>query len=159
MNPKQLVAIGGAALLILGSFLEWGSVDTVFGSIGVNGMEGDGKLTLVAGGIALLLFAAVKHRNAAIVGSIFAGIGGAIALYDFGNISSKVSDVSEASNGLARASVGVGLYLCLVGAAVAVVAGIMWAVDLGKQPAASVRPVSTTGSPLPPPPPPPPPAM
>ena len=45
LNPKQLVAVIGAVMVVIGSFLDWVRVTTGFGDIGVGGMEGDGKLT------------------------------------------------------------------------------------------------------------------
>lgn len=165
MNPKQLGAVAGASLLIVGSLLDWVTVQTVFGSIGVGGMDGDGPITLIVGIIALGLFLAVKKRAAAITASVFCAIGGAVAVYDFINVKDEASNVS---NEFARASVGIGLYVCIIGAGLGLVAGILWSNDLKASEAASVptttvappfsaappAPPAPSGSPLPPPPPP-----
>jgi MFS superfamily sulfate permease-like transporter len=42
---------GGAALVILGSFMPW----VRLGPISVSGIEGDGRITLVVGGLTLIL--------------------------------------------------------------------------------------------------------
>jgi hypothetical protein len=50
-DSNSLVVIAGGALVILGSFLPWISVNSAFGTIGRSGMDGggDGVITLVLG--------------------------------------------------------------------------------------------------------------
>ena len=152
MNTKHKVAIGGAIGLIVGSFLEWASIDTPFGSFSVSGMDGDGVITVSVGIIALVLFTLVKRRAGTIAGVVFAAIGAAIAAIDIADVKSNIDDIAAESEGLATASVGIGLWLCLAGALVAVVGGILSILEQRGQPAATQS--APTGSPLPPPPPP-----
>lgn len=122
-TTASILALIGAVLLGIGSFLAWATVASVFGSISVNGMDGDGQLTAAAGTIAAILFlvGALGSSGFHIAGVVFAGLGGAVAAYDLVNITNTFAEYS--SDGVA-ASVGVGLYVCVVGAVVAVVAGV-----------------------------------
>ena len=45
----------GGGLVLLGSFLPWASVATVFGTVSLNGIEGDGKITVVLGVVLVLI--------------------------------------------------------------------------------------------------------
>ncbi len=116
-NQTRVVALVGSALLALGSLLDWATVSTGFGEIGVAGTEGDGVITLIAGLLAGVLFLASKPKIAAAV----AGLGTAVAVYDFSNVASHVAGASASVN----ASVGIGLYLCVIGGAAATIAGFM----------------------------------
>ena len=153
VNPKQMLALLGAAVLAAGSFLDWVTIDSAFGSLGVKGMEGDGKLTLAAGGLSLVLFV-LKSRGAAILGSLVAAAGGAVAIYNFSNVQRKLDDISSE---FARATVGIGIYVCIAGAALALIGGLAWADEQSpKRGATRAGGVPLrSGSPLPPPPPPP----
>lgn len=117
MNQTRTVSLVGAALLALGSLLDWATVKTIFGEIGVAGTEGDGVLTLVAAGLALVLFLASKPK----AGAVVALLGTAVAIYDFANLTSTFAGSSDG----ASASVGIGLYLCVIGGAAASIAGFM----------------------------------
>lgn len=119
------VAAAGAAALVLGSFLSWVSVTTVFGSVSIKGMDGDGKLTALLGVISgLVMFQGITKaaRSAYLAASIFAALAGFVVMYDFANIS---SEVAGASNEYAVAQVGTGLYLCGAGALAATVGGLI----------------------------------
>jgi hypothetical protein len=63
----QALAISGSAAIIVGSLLPWVTARRIFGQLSVNGVEGDGKLTLVLG-VSLLLgvilrFGTTRWRN------------------------------------------------------------------------------------------------
>ena len=133
-TPPAIVAIIAAAVLGLGSFLPWIEVTTVFGTLSVNGMDGDGKLTAVAGGVGLALFLIGSSTKAApwhVVGVVASALGGAVAVYDIIDVSNEISDTEF--NAFARASVGFGLYMCAIGAIGAVAAGIAAAVSSSRQ--------------------------
>lgn len=89
----------------------------------INGMRGDGKLTAAAGAIAavLLLTGALTASRALLnIGTLIAGLGGAVAVYDLFNISRMVE-----VDGPVTSQVGFGLYLCAAGGIAAVVLGLI----------------------------------
>ncbi len=127
-NSKQIALFGSAALAI-GSLLDWATVSSVFGELSVAGTKGDGKLTLAAGLIALILFIQ-PTRQKAMVGAIISLLGALISIYDFANVSSHVADVDSS---IATADVGIGLYLCAIGSVAASVAGFVLAKAIAEQ--------------------------
>ena len=101
-------------MLALGSVLPWAEVSALFLSRTINGTEGDGKITLVLGLLSGLLFVVSGHSPAGTwLGTVVAAIGGAVAGYDLINLSSALSDIPPAR----MLSIGIGLYLCVGGAA------------------------------------------
>jgi hypothetical protein len=118
-----IITLVGAAAIVLGSFLPWASVATVFGTISLAGTEGDGVITLVIGGIigvlaGLELGGKSRRRTAAmIVGIVALGIG----VFEIANVSDTASEVSSQ---FARASVGIGLWAVLGGAALALLGSL-----------------------------------
>jgi hypothetical protein len=126
-NPIRLAILGGAALLILGSFLPWVEADAGFFSITKDGTDGDGVITLVIGLAIAALFFAVKHPKAMtwLVISL-AGVGTAIAAYDTIDISNKAEELTNSTSTIdISAAVGVGLWLTLAGGIVALIGGFM----------------------------------
>ena len=93
MGPT-LSLIGGG-LVILGSFLPWATVTSAFGSVSKSGTDGDGQITLIAGCLAAL-----------------------VAVMDIIDVSRTAGEVESA---YLDASVGIGLWVVLAGAVVAVV--------------------------------------
>ena len=122
LMARQLIGVAGFALLAIGSLLPWASIQTVFGNVGVAGTNGDGKLTIglaLVGGLGLLLASSRGWRVVSLIAALAAA---AVVAYDWANLSSKASAVS---NEYATATVGVGLYVCLIGALAAVVGSIL----------------------------------
>jgi hypothetical protein len=126
VNVFGVIAAAGAGLLAIGSFMPWVSVNVgMFGSISVNGMDGDGVLTLFAGvaaGVLLLLGALLGQKVLLLLGAIAGGGGGAVALYDLININNEISAFDD---GMVSAQPGAGLFVCLTGGVVALVLGIV----------------------------------
>ena len=144
MEDRRLVsgilALVGGALMVLGSVLPWAQVTSVFGSVSLNGTEGDGKVTLVLGLVVAVLglVALANHRaKLHILVPILGLIGGGVGLYDLLNVSSKFESVSSE---FVRPSVGIGLYLVILGGGVALVAALFGATNK------SVAQVSTYAS-------------
>jgi hypothetical protein len=121
--PAALTGLAGLAVVV-GSIMPWASIATAFGTVSVAGTEGDGKITLALG-VGLLILAAVQISNANPGLRLFSAIVGAgtgvVAVIDIANVSSKVGEVSSA---FARASVGSGLYVVLVGGALAIIGAV-----------------------------------
>lgn len=123
VNQKQTFAIVAACAALIGSFLDWATVQTVFGGVSFGGMEGDGVLTAGCAGLAILLYAVARNSRRAFGGVVLSIIGLAIAAWNFRNVSSNVDDIS---NDYAKASVGIGLYVCVIGFAVSIGLGLTW---------------------------------
>ncbi len=123
--PWSRAMLIGAAAVVLGSFLPWASVSIFVGSINVSGTDGDGVLTLFIGAVlAFVAFRAMKPgitRGATIFAIVACLILFGIALYDFIDIQRVASDLSSFSDDVASASVGYGLWIVLIGSAVATV--------------------------------------
>lgn len=131
MNEReQLFAIIGAAVLAVGSMMEWATVSAGIFSRSVSGMDGDGKITLGCGIVAGLLLMQ-KSSGAVWIGVVVAGIGGAAAGYDAANLTT----IGGSSDGInVSASIGIGLVACIAGGVTAVVAGSAWARKLANAP-------------------------
>jgi hypothetical protein len=109
---QPFVAYGGAALGAIGSLLPWAEVNTVFGSADLAGTDGDGVLTLFGSLIyaAAFYFARQRWHIWAALLVAFAVLG--TAMYDAIHIREVATDVSTE---FATASVGIGLWLVIVG--------------------------------------------
>lgn len=108
--------IAAAGVGLIGSFLPWVSVLSIFGTLEVTGFDaGDGKLTAIAGAIAVLfgILGVVNRSRAMIItAAITSLLGLAVAVYDFGDVTNHISSVDSEA---VRASVGYGLYGCVGG--------------------------------------------
>ena len=129
-NTPALIALVGAVLIAIGSFLPWVSVEAGGFSDSKTGIEGDGTITLflavVIGVIAAIaLSRGALPKAAAIIAIIAAVIAIAIAVIDFIDIQSRISDVEDESAGLASASMGLGMWVLIVGSIAALVGSIM----------------------------------
>lgn len=116
-TPRGLwTGLAGAVLVIIGAFLPWVSVASVFGNLGVNGIDGDGKITAglaALGGLLLWLGWTNRSRVSVIVTIVAAALAGLVTLYDWSNVSDKVSDLNNGD--AVRASIGIGLYATGIG--------------------------------------------
>lgn len=106
----EWLALAGAGLLVLGSFMKWASA----GFVSVSGTDGDGWITIVAGGIAAWRCWKQNYLGAA----ISAGIGLAVVLWKFADLSSLSED------SFITVSPGAGLYVCAIGGGLCVVSAL-----------------------------------
>jgi hypothetical protein len=106
VRVAQSMTAGGAALLIIGSFLPWA---TLFGFSKSGTSAGDGVITLICGAVVVGMVPALPRTWAIAVGFLAALAGAGTAAYDTVNISSTV------------VSVGYGLFVCDIGALVCLV--------------------------------------
>jgi len=125
--PALFIIWGGAALVVLGSFLPWAKLTAPFiGTITKNGTEGDGVITLVLGlvvaGLAALLLR--TPPMVAVKGGLIgmAAIIAAIVVYDAIDAAQKFAEI-EAKSDMITTSLGVGLYVVGLGA-VGVLVGV-----------------------------------
>lgn len=124
MKAKHVPLIGviGGVVVVIGSFLPWANAHTVFGTISVAGMEGDGKITALGGVLVAGLAAASATRSwlwLKLAGAVAALGLLVVAGYEYASVSSGLT-----SDEYAVASVGNGLYVVLAGAFAALVAAI-----------------------------------
>jgi hypothetical protein len=113
----HLVGIAGCAAVVVGSLGPWATLATAIGDVSIAGTSGDGALTIVAALVAAGGFA-TSFWWMRWLGALTALIVGA---YDWRHLRSRIADVN-ASTDAARASVGWGLWVVVIGALVATVA-------------------------------------
>jgi hypothetical protein len=124
-NTPALGMIAGGIILAVGSLMPWLTATAAFvGTVSRNGIDGggDGLVTLVAGGCVALGGVARVMRSrwsqfARGLGGLASAGAGVVAVYDIGSVSKRVADLTSGTSGVI-ASVGVGLYVALIGAAV-----------------------------------------
>jgi hypothetical protein len=128
--PKQpaarWVALGSAVGLLLGAILPWISASSLFGSVAVNGIEGDGKITAglgVAAGIVLLTTIGSRRRVACVAVAIMGAVAALVGWYDWTQAQDRVRVVNNESD-LVHASVGIGMYLTMAAAITLIVAAL-----------------------------------
>lgn len=124
LEHPELLGIISALLCLIGSLLPWATVSTLFGSVSISAIGGDGTLTLFASIIALCLWYYGMHKkNRSIQSFAFLAPGGcnlAVALMDGANISNLVSTVGSE---YILAQVGIGIYVVGIGAIGLLIAG------------------------------------
>jgi hypothetical protein len=141
-NPIYAGEALGGLLLIICAFLTWltlnvaGGTTTVTGLGGVNGdlkdllgngEVGDGVFPLILGAITLLfsLFGLFRNHKAGAIGGIVAGIlATLIMFYKLFSINDSISKLNALGPDYS-ASIGIGLYLGIVGALLALIGSIV----------------------------------
>ncbi|MFH1149903.1 MAG: zinc ribbon domain-containing protein [Actinomycetota bacterium] len=112
-----VIGIVGAAMAVVGSFTPWVRMGDSMFVYRIGGLTGDGKITIILAIIALILFilALIRApRGMFIAGLVLIAVAAAVFIYHF-------IDVARADLGF----VGIGLYLGVIGCAVAVVGAIL----------------------------------
>jgi hypothetical protein len=128
MKPKWIAATG-SVIVIVGSALPWVTTKSfLFGELSVGGLERDGIFTLPLGIVVLILALATQGESSktlrAVSGllSLVAGVIGLIDLVD----ANRVLGGTSADFLGGSVSIGIGLYLVVVGAGVAIVGSWLW---------------------------------
>lgn len=172
-----VLAIGGGAMLALGSFLAWAEVSGGGTSVSAQGIDGsDGYITLGAGIVALLLGIVLlrEAKRALAIFAVVAGLlGGGVAVYDALTAEDSVLDsaaeelaptigaspeevrglLDEAVEaGQLSISLSIGIYGVIVGGVLALVGGIL-SLRSGEEeplmgPTPSVAETPSAGSPV-----------
>lgn len=118
------IALVGGALVAIGSLMPWATITHVFGTVNLNGTEGDGKITLVVG--LVLVFLAVLELtgtgNIRAIILIVAVVAAGLGVYEIVNLNDRLVDVNTE---FARASVGVGLNAVVGGGVLAVLGSLL----------------------------------
>jgi hypothetical protein len=131
-NAPALGMIAGGITLAVGSLMPWLTATAAFvGTVSRNGIDGggDGLVTVIAGGCVALGGVARVMRSrwsqiARGLGGLASAVAGVVAVYDIGSVSKRVADLTSGTSGVI-ASVGVGLYVALIGAAVGLLFSLM----------------------------------
>lgn len=119
MSMPRMVLLGGAILVIVGSLMPWATVRTVFGTVNVNGTQGDGVITLAMGAVLGLVGLAYRGKPGKLYSLGAAGFA-IIALIVAGSALFRVSAGSaDANSEYAMASTGTGLYVAVLGSVAA----------------------------------------
>jgi hypothetical protein len=115
------LVLGGAIAVAVGSFLPWVKITAPFiGTVTRSGIEGgDGWLTLaLAMGIAAAgrgLFSTTATPPNRVLLLVLGGLLGAFVAYEFVDITSRLDEAREESDGLVAASYGIGLWAMAAG--------------------------------------------
>ena len=161
LRPSIFAVMGGAAFVLIGSFLPWIKLTAAFvGTVTKSGTEGsDGWFTVAFAVVAIILswplFSGRRLPRLNAAGVTLMGLGAlGVGIWDLADILNRLNDIeSEGAAAGAVASVGVGMWLVLAGAGAVVVGGLMeWVRSAG------ALAVETRAAPPQPPPPPPPPS-
>lgn len=115
-SGKLLFSLGGI-LLLVGVFLPWFRLITLFGNLPIRGYTGDG---IFSGGIGIILIIVSIFAKPK-VGKPFSMVGGILAVLALILIISKIYSVLSIGEGMT--SVGVGIYVSILGAILSIVGG------------------------------------
>lgn len=112
MKRYQVVGLIGAGLVVLGSFLPWVTIRAGLFSTSVAGTDsgGDGVVTAVLGGIAVLVLLVAKPKAGTTVAVLVGLAAGGTGAYDFTKLRERAEDAEV------TVSPGVGLAMLLLGA-------------------------------------------
>lgn len=121
-----LSLVGGAAL-ILGTRMEWATVSTALGTVNISSTEGgDGEAILFLG-VVIVVLAGLDLARPGRFWWIGVAVGAGLALLngviDFFNVTENIQ--AEDLEGGGVVSVGAGLYVALLGAAVALAGALL----------------------------------
>jgi hypothetical protein len=126
-----IIAGAGGFLVALGALLPWITASAAFASFSANGMQGGGDgIWLLVIGVVILAMAIVaiisKSSEAApsVVIIILGLIGGVVMAIDLGEINDRINTAKSQSD-LIVASVGAGVFVVFVGAALAIGGAIL----------------------------------
>lgn len=126
------LAIGAGVQVVIGSLGPWVSVQAAFlGSMSVSGMDGDGKITIVCGVIALtplaFLVSSPDRRWMGVVAALVLGLCALIGIIDWQDVNDRTATVDDDTPVFAR--VGWGLQLVTLGGAAGAIMALVQAMS------------------------------
>jgi hypothetical protein len=120
--PIRIAVFVGAGLLIFGSFLPWVKASVAFITFEKNGMDGDGAFTLILGIAAVLVFSLVRGTAGRVLTLVAGLLAAAVTFYDIVDVQRLAGEVTSGAGSISvDASVGIGLWVCAIGALVVLV--------------------------------------
>jgi hypothetical protein len=138
----RITTLVGATLLVVGALLPWATMTApLVGIVNLYGYQGDGRIT---GGIGLLLFlgALITRATPGKRYSVAIGLLAALALLVAGLKVLSVGFAEAVVSGLATGSIGMGVWVSVLGATLAVVGGLTKVPEVAAQ--AGPGPTPTT---------------
>jgi hypothetical protein len=125
--PVRVLVFVGAGLLALGSFLPWVQASISIVTFEKNGMDGDGVFTLILAVAAVLIFSLVRGIAGRVLTMVAALLAAGVAIYDVVDVQRAADEITSSAGSFSvEASVGIGLWICAIGALVLIV-GAMFA--------------------------------
>lgn len=124
MKPRT-VAFLGALMMILGSLMTWAKVESSLGTIGFRGYEGNGRVSLVIGVVAVVAALAARttpDRRGSVVAALCGLAVGALCARAFFTLNAAIDAVDLGS--VVKATIGIGLYATTAGAALTFFGGL-----------------------------------
>jgi hypothetical protein len=121
-----VLALAGAGLLVLGAVLPWAEAESATTSFSADGIDGNGAITIVTAVVIVLSLVVVQRRTLAaglVIGT--AAIAGAVGVHDAIDISRKADNLMDHGTPGVSAGVGIGVWVTLVAAAIALVGGMI----------------------------------
>ena len=115
MNPntRKIVVLVAAGVVVLAAFMPWVSAWAAFvGTFTKNGIDGDGKITLLLAGAVIVCVLGGRQRLALLPALTLAGV----AVYEAIHISERIHTLNARPDVPATGSVGIGVWLTLAGA-------------------------------------------
>ena len=130
-----VLVLGGAALLFVGALLPWAEAQTRAASFSRDGIAGDGVITVMVATLVPLAFFVVRRPQwAAGLVLALALIAGAVGAYDVVDTSRKADDLVARTHAGVSAGVGIGLWVTLVGAGLALLGGALGLAEATRHP-------------------------
>ena len=126
-KTRAVVVLVGGALMVIGPLLPWETASSSIASLSVKGLDkGAGPIALTAGIITALLAIMVLAGNIKSKVGIATFVLACIAIvFCIGNYATISDDVSKAKDLSVDASIGIGLYLTILGCLMSGIASIL----------------------------------
>jgi hypothetical protein len=150
MNNGRVLTLLGALGLIVGAFLPWASMNSIFGSFSRSGIEGDGIFSAGIGFILLLVALFAKGKAGKIyswVVSFLALLALALILYVFNNVKDAVATAAQTF----AASIESGIYISILGSVFGFIGGLLRVPETPPPATLPIPPADTPASPPNPP--------
>ncbi|MEX2274343.1 MAG: hypothetical protein WEA10_02095 [Actinomycetota bacterium] len=127
VSPGPIVMIVGAVVMAIGSVLPWATISIQAAERSIGGLDGDGVITVICAVlVALAALVWLTGRGwGRVLGFILAIVAGGVAVYDLVNITDTASDLSVVLEGFAEVSAGIGIWLVVAGAVIAIIGGFL----------------------------------
>jgi hypothetical protein len=120
------LALGGAAVIVLGSLLPWLTVTTDAGVFSFKGTEGNASITMALGfGVALLAGSALFQKRATLFTGLLIVVAGVVAGLEAVNFVSDAQTTLQSESLQIVSTIEFGIWVALLGCVVSVVAGVM----------------------------------